>query len=261
MAGPAPSPLAPTPEAGLPPPQPPAPWREQLDDLRRRALDGRWVVWAVVGMAVIGVGLWLLRPSPTPVEEVLPVASTTVPGGGPTEPAGTSPGAGPAPASTAAPAEVVAHAAGAVARPGVYRLHPPARVDDLVRAAGGLAPDADPSRLNLAALLADGARVYVPRAGEEVPPALGPDAAPPGPPAPGGSNGGTAPDDPTEPIDLNTADETELDRLPGVGPATAAAIVAFREESGGFRSVDDLLDVRGIGEAKLEQLRPLVTVG
>lgn len=61
-------------------------------------------------------------------------------------------------------------------------------------------------------------------------------------------------------MDLNTAGEAELDALPGVGPATAAAILAHRDQVGGFRSVEELIDVRGIGEAKLEQLRPLVRV-
>ncbi len=162
------------------------------------------------------------------------------------------------------PTELVAHAAGAVVRPGVYRLPPGARVDDLVRAAGGLAPDADPARLNLAAPLADGDRVYVPRRGEADLPAV---ALPEGGSADGsGGTGGAGPGEASgseaegAPIDINTADEAELDELPGVGPSIAAAIVAHRQENGPFRSVDDLLDVRGIGEAKLAEIRPLVTV-
>ncbi|HYI61391.1 MAG TPA: helix-hairpin-helix domain-containing protein [Acidimicrobiales bacterium] len=258
-----PSPAGDPPRPGaLPPPGPPRPpppldWRERLDEARRRWGDGRRVLAGLaVGAVAVGLGLWLLRPAPSPVEEAIPPASTApapAPPGGP----GGPPAAGPA-ASTA-PTEVVAHAAGAVARPGVYRLDPAARVDDLVRAAGGLGPDADASRLNLAAPLADGARVYVPRAGEEVPPAVGPEggAGPATAPGPAGAGGeATA----AGPVDLNTADEAALDELPGVGPATAAAIISHREENGGFRSVDELIDVRGIGEAKLEQLRPLVTV-
>ena len=182
------------------------------------------------------------------------MASTSAPAAGGSSVPGSSS------SSSSVPTELVAHAAGAVVHPGVYTLDPTARVDDLVRAAGGLAPDADAARINLAAPLADGARVYVPRIGEAAaPPIVGPEgAAPPGgtdPAAPGAD--GDAPD---ALIDLNTADEEELDELPGVGPAIAAAIVAFREENGGFASVDDLLDVRGIGEAKLAEIRPLVTV-
>jgi competence protein ComEA len=90
--------------------------------------------------------------------------------------------------------------------------------------------------------------VYVPAVGEVVPAVAGGGSD-------AGSGGGT-----TGPLDLNAADEAALDALPGIGPATASAIVAHRAEIGRFTSVDQLLDVRGIGEAKLEQLRPLVTV-
>ncbi len=215
-------------------------------------------------MVALAVGAWLLRPAGAAVEEALPMAASTseptsAGGEGATAPVGSSSTTGPE------PTELVVHAAGAVVAPGVYALPPTARVDDLVRAAGGLAPDADGARINLAAPLADGARVYVPRVGEEAPPAVvGPDGG--GAPAggagvdggvAGGSSGGATG---AGPIDLNTATEAELDELPGVGPAIAAAIVAFREQNGGFTSVDDLLDVRGIGEAKLADIRPLVVV-
>lgn len=248
--GPGPSPddlgLPPAADARLPP------W---LDAARRRiGLDGRALAWVAAAVVAVAVGAWLLRPAPAPVEETLPMASTSAPvAGGSSAPASSS-------STSSAPSEVVAHAAGAVAHPGVYTLEPTARVDDLVRAAGGLAPDADAARINLAAPLADGARVYVPRIGEgDAPPVVGPDgAAPPGGPGPSapGTDDGAA----DALIDLNTASEEELEELPGVGPAIAAAIVAFREENGGFASVDDLLDVRGIGEARLAEIRPLVTV-
>jgi competence protein ComEA len=140
------------------------------------------------------------------------------------------------------------HVAGAVAAPGVHELAAGARVVDAIEAAGGLAADADGSRINLAAPLTDGARVYVPAVGEEPPPV-----------AVGGLTGdaGSAP---AGPVDLNTADAAALEALPGVGPATAAAIIEHRAEIGAFSSVDELLDVPGIGEAKLEALRDLVTV-
>jgi competence protein ComEA len=181
-------------------------------------------------------GLWLTRPPAAPPEVSLPFASTTV---------------SLAPASSvASTAEVVVvHVAGAVAAPGVHELPPGSRVVDAIEAAGGLVADADEARINLAAPVADGERVYVPRVGEVEPP-----------PVSGSSGGGDAGEGATGPVDLNRADEAALDALPGVGPATAAAIIEHRDQIGGFTSVDQLLDVRGIGEAKLEQLRPLVTV-
>jgi competence protein ComEA len=157
---------------------------------------------------------------------------------------------------------LVVHAAGAVSQPGVYALAVGARVDDLIAAAGGVAPDADVDRLNLAAPLQDGARVYVPRRGElDVPAVNGPDgvaatgSAGDETSAPGGSGGPS-----TGPIDLNRASATELETLPGIGPSLAQAIVDHRARNGPFSSVDDLVDVRGIGPTRLEQLRPLVKV-
>jgi competence protein ComEA len=180
-----------------------------------------------VALAVVGLVMWS-RSSPA-AEVVLPrVGSVGDPGGAVT--------------STSAVDAATAHAAGAVLRPGVYKLPSGARVTDLLDAAGGPAPDADLDQLNLAAVVTDGERVYVPRRGESPPPVAAGSAAPAGP------------------IDLNTATAEQLDSLPGVGPATATAIVDYRTHHGRFRSVDDLLEVRGIGEAKLEQLRDKVKV-
>lgn len=246
-------------QVGVGSPDPPGEldWRERLVDLRRRlGLDGRIVVWALAALVAAGAAAWLLRPAPAPLEETLPTASSAPAGGDALAPTPIAPAAG---ASTTAPlTELVAHAAGAVAHPGVYRLDPAGRVDDLVRAAGGLTPDADGARINLAAPLSDGARVYVPRVGEEAPPPLaGPDV----PAGPVGADGsGAGPDGPAALVDLNTADEAELDELPGVGPATAGAIIGYRTEHGGFTSVEELLEVRGIGDAKMAEIGPLVTV-
>ncbi len=112
-----------------------------------------------------------------------------------------------------------------------------------MEASGGLASEADADRINLAAELVDGAQVYVPRVGED---------------PPGGHS--AAADDAEGPVDLNTADTARLETLPGVGPATAAAIIDHRTRHGPFAAVDDLLAVRGIGEAKLAALRDLVRV-
>jgi competence protein ComEA len=167
------------------------------------------------------------------------------------------------PAPDTLPSTVVVHAAGAVAAPGLYDLARGSRVDDLLVAAGGPTADADLDRLNLAATLTDGERIWVPRRGELQPPPLvsGGGAGSEPDSEPGnevGSGGAGAPEE--APVDLNTATVDELDTLPGIGPATAEAIVAHREANGPFTSVDQLIDVRGIGEAKLAQLRERVRV-
>jgi len=223
------------------------------------------VLLGAVGLLVAAVlAWWLLRPAPPPVEATLPLAE------GAAGTLATDAGAeGAATASTSAPPSstippLVVQAAGAVRSPGLYRLDAGARVDDLIRAAGGLTERADRDRINLAAPLADGQRVWLPvRGQEEVP-----DVVTEGGAGGGGGGGGTGAESPSGgdggaagPIDLNRADEAALDALPGVGPATAQAILTYRTESGPFRSVDDLLEVPGIGEAKLAQIRPLVTVG
>lgn len=212
------------------------PWRPDVDttddrwgDVRRRVVGWvRWVGWArivaAVAAAVIvgGLGWLLLRTPAPPIEDGLDYATTSVP--------------------VRATLDVVTvHVAGRVAHPGVYALDDGSRVIDAIGAAGGAVFGADADAINLAAMVTDGQRVYVPAVGE----AVVSEQQTPGP---------------TLPIDLNVATAADLDVLPGVGPATAAAIVKAREAKGGFTSVDDLLDVPGIGEAKLEALRGLVRV-
>lgn len=145
---------------------------------------------------------------------------------------------------------VTVHIAGAVFEPGLVTLGEGARVADAVTAASGLTAVADLDRTNLAAPVADGARVFIPVRGQPVPGEIVPT---------GGSGGGSGGGEPG-PLDLNSADSTQLESLPGIGPATAEAIISHRDENGPFESVDALIDVRGIGEAKLEALRDLVNV-
>jgi competence protein ComEA len=225
----------------------------------------RWVRVGVVAIVVIVVGVvgWKLasRPPAVAVENQLPRAASTQPspvGQGSTAPTGSAVRSAGASGDTGTgdAAAVVVHVAGAVRSPGLRTLRGHPRVADALAAAGGPAPDADLDRLNLAAPVADGQRVYVPRRGEAAEPQVlgGGGTGAPGSDAGSGAGG-------TGPIDLNTATLDQLDSLPGVGPATATAIIAYRDQHGGFRSVEDLQEVRGIGDARLEQLRPLVTVG
>jgi competence protein ComEA len=168
-------------------------------------------------------------------------------------PASSAASSGSAPGAAKKSGRVTVHMAGAVATPGVYDLASNARVIDAVEAAGGGAPDADLNRLNLAAKVTDGQRVLVQRVGE---------ASPAGPAAPGGSgsagSAGTA--DASALVNLNSATPAELEALPGVGPTLAQAILAERERRGGFRSVNELRDVRGIGEKRFADLKDKVTV-
>jgi competence protein ComEA len=157
------------------------------------------------------------------------------------------------PPSRASGGLVIVDVQGAVAQPGVVRLVPGSRVGDAIAAAGGYGPRVDPDRvarvLNLAALVKDGDKVVVP--GRDDPDQTShADAGPSGDATTGGS---------AEPLDLNTATATELDALPGVGPVTAAKIIAAREEQP-FASVDDLRTRKVLGAATLEKVKLLVTV-
>jgi len=155
-------------------------------------------------------------------------------------------------ATTTGPALAV-HVAGAVARPGLYHLPAGSRVADALAQAGGRLPAADVDRLNLAARIVDGQKILVTRRGEAAPvEAAGAGGVP-------GSVGGEAAV-PTEPIDLNSADLAALDSLPGIGPATARAILEERARRGGFRSTRDLLRVPGIGEGRFARLKDRVRV-
>ncbi len=217
---------------------------------------GRLVASALSVVIVIGGAVWLLRAPAPATEATLPVAS----GGAPTvtiSPPSTVP-AGDV-VVTVAPtivSSVVVHVAGAVQMPGVYELPAASRVGDAVTLAGGVTADGDLDGLNLAAPIVDGERIYVPVRGEVDPAAVpsGAGAARPVDPAGGGTTA------PAGPIDLNTATAADLETLPGVGPATAFAIIDDRTRNGPFASVDDLDRVPGIGPAKLDSLRDLVTV-
>ena len=232
-------------------PDRPAPPRSVAERIRA------WLQWVGAGrvaaaslaiVAVVAAAYWLVKPPAATTESRLPYAprGSTTPSA--SSLASTSGVTIAAPSTTtgdvAVAVDVVVDVAGAVVLRGVYHLRPGSRVQDAVKAAGGLAADANSDAVNLAAPVTDGQRVYVPHLGEVAPP-----VGEPGSPtsAPG-------------PVNINTATAEQLDRLPGVGPATSAAIIAHRTRYGPFTSVDGLADVRGIGPAKVAALRGLVTV-
>ncbi len=215
------------------------------EQIRQRLESFPWrVVAGVAAVVAVGIGGCLaLRSEERPATIVLPRAAPVAPATEALEVQETS------------EAEIVVHAAGAVAHPGVYQLDGSARVADLLEAAGGPDDAADLAGINLAALLIDGARVYFPRAGEEPPTELNIMEVPP-------TQLATSPDGEktTARLDLNSASAVELETLPGIGPVTAAAIVSYRERVGRFQSVESLLAVSGIGPVKLSRIQDLVTV-
>jgi competence protein ComEA len=200
-------------------------FRERVDMLSRGEIAGLIVVLvAVLG----GAGLWYARslPKPVTIAEAGPGAAQQV-------------SSSPSPSVT-----LIVDVAGAVRQPGVYEFAEGDRVIDAIERAGGSMPKADLSLLNLAAPLTDGTQILVPKTG------------PPGAGVPGGSMPGST----SGLININSASETELETLSGIGEVLAATIVEYRTQNGPFASVEDLMDVSGIGPATLDEIRDQVTV-
>ena len=232
-------PVPPPPLPGVPElPEPPAPPTGGRGLLPSPLRGGRWdpgrrgalALAVVAALGAVLAGVVVLRSRP--VEVAAPAVTRAAPSASPS----------PAPGAV-----VVVAVAGKVTRPGLVRLPVGARVDDAVRAAGGVLPGADPGLLNLARLLVDGEQLLV-----GIP-------APPGSElVPGG--GSSAPSAAGGKVDLNSASVTDLDVLPGIGPVLARAIVDWRTEHRRVASVDQLREVPGIGEAKYASLRDKVRV-
>ena len=215
-------------------------WRERLEELAGRRRD----VWLVVALiVVVALGALVLRArSARPVIAPPAEAQTAYP-----VPA-VSPGVTMTPATSGT--TILVHVAGAVRRPGLYEMTAGARIADAIDLAKGPRPTADLGALNLAEPLVDGQKIEVPRRGEETEVT--------GPTAP-------VPTSPTSPmvsgaVNINTADQMALEAIPGIGPVTAQAIIAYRTEIGSFSSIEQLLEVSGIGPATLESMRPYVTL-
>jgi competence protein ComEA len=199
------------------------------------------------GLLLVGAGYGLAAVGrarqPAPIEIIPPQPTAT-----------DLPTAEPPPTPTDTPVRV--YVSGAVLDPAVYTLPPGSIIDDAVRAAGGFAPDADRVAVNLAQGVVDGMQIYVPVLGEAGPPPLinAPAVEIPGTNRLGGITVQGL-------ININTADPRDLEMLPGIGPATAGKIIAHREANGPFETIEAIMDVSGIGEAKFEAIKDLITVG
>jgi competence protein ComEA len=192
------------------------------------------VAYALAALVVLALGVRYIQGQ-------APSAAVATPSGASASAA--APGSGAVRLEPRQPAVALVHVAGAVRSPGVYRLREGERIQDALRRAGGPRAGADLNAINLAAKVADGQQVVVPRRGAT-------DAAAVGAGVPGG------PAQP--PVSLNTATAEQLDTLDGVGPATAAKILDWRRQHGGFRSIDDLGEIPGIGPKRLAALRTKV---
>lgn len=198
---------------------------------------GDWVVHhrtslavAILGAVAVSLAATLLpRPSAPPV--VVQQATPRVVA---------SP---PAPPAPPAPSLIVVHLSGEVIAPGVYQLPVGSRIDDAVKAAGGVTPTGDVHRVNLAARLADGQQIVIPRKSDQA----GPNAvalASPGPSR----------------VNVNAATVAELDGLPGVGPVTAQRIVAYRQQHGPFTSIEQLREAKLVNQATFDKIRDLIAI-
>ena len=221
------------------------------------------MIGTVLSVAFVGIaGWWLVQVPPPPPEANLSFASTTV---------AASPSIGVSASSiNTTPQIITVHVAGAVKNPGVYRLKYGSRINDGIVAAGGATSAANLDVINLATVLNEGEQIYVPKRGEKPHvitnrPQVGGAGGVAGAGGAGGAGGvagagGAANSAVPQLININLASVVELEQLPGVGPATAKAIVAYREKNGAFLKVEDLLKVRGIGPAKLSEILPRARV-
>ncbi|MFF9812212.1 helix-hairpin-helix domain-containing protein [Streptomyces sp. NPDC014006] len=228
-------------------------WVQTRCGLERRSVLALGVL-LLVAAVLAAQHFWTGRTETVSAPEVVRAAAPQA-----VEPATTDVRADPPrPAVTAGP-EIVVDVSGKVRKPGIHRLPAGSRVVDALRAAGGMRPGADTQGLNRARFLIDGEQVVVggppPAAGTG---ASGGGSAGSGAGGGGGSAGAMAGGAPAAPVSLTTATVDQLDALPGVGPVLAQHIIDYRTRHGGFRSVDELREVNGIGDRRFADLRELV---
>jgi len=201
-----------------------------------------YIALTLVYTILLGGYVWYSRrPQPEPLTIVQPTMTLT-----PTL----------TPTATAAPIQV--HVAGAVRRPGVYTLPPNSRLIQAVEAAGGLNDQADDARVNLADIARDGQQIFIPTINTPAPPSPTPAQAQVAP-GDAASRSGVI-EDVADAININTASQTELESLPGIGPALAQRIIAYRESNGPFTDPAQIMEVKGIGEASYERIQERIVV-
>ena len=184
------------------------------------------IAWSLAGLVVLAIGAGYLRSHLVATQRGAPTAVTI--------------GIG---TKEERPARIKIHIVGAVARPGLYDADASARVADALQLAGGPTPTADLAQINLAAKIADGQQLIVPEKGVASAASAGPSAS-----------------SSKQPVNLNSATADQLMDLDGIGPKTAQKIIEYRDAHGGFKSVEELLEVPGIGPAKLEQIKGQVVL-
>lgn len=199
-------------------------WRDRVAEMIAATRENRLIVGITAAVVAISLLVW---GRSTPARIAPPARTTSA-----------------ATLATPSPFDVVVHVDGAVRNPGLYRFPVGARIADAIETAGGALRISDLGALNLAELLVDGVKVTVPRTGERDRAASVPVATT------------TA----SALVSLNTADAAALESIPGIGPVTATAILEHRDRVGAFASVDELIDVDGIGPATLEAIRPYLTL-
>ena len=220
-------------------------------------MDNSWldrnrnVIFIILSLAALGgvVIFYLRQPEPTPIE-ILPVETAPLTLARPT--------LLPSPTPTLAPLRV--YVTGAVLDSDVYFLPPGSIIKNAIEAAGGFSPDADRERINQAQELKDQQHIHVPHLGEENPPPPVRDGLSPNEDSSGDRGGGPAIPLTGSPLNLNTATLEQLEALPGIGPALAQRIIDYREERGGFTTIEEIMQVSGIGQATFAKFKDLITV-